>query len=60
MTVYISEMADSSIRVYTRCQVKATDYYTARTAIIISVKEALDRAGIDIPFPQLVIHQSDK
>ena len=60
VTVYISEMADSSIRVYTRCQVKATDYYTARTEIIISVKEALDRAGIDIPFPQLVIHQSDK
>lgn len=60
ITVYISEMADSSIRIYTRCQVKAADYFTARTDIIIVVKETLDRAGIDIPFPQLVVHQSEK
>ena len=60
ITVYISEMADSSIRIYTRCQVKAADYFTARTDIIIAVKETLDRAGIDIPFPQLVVHQSEK
>lgn len=60
ITVYISEMADSSIRIYTRCQVKAADYFRARTDIIIAVKETLDRAGIDIPFPQLVVHQSEK
>ena len=60
ITVYIYEMADSSIRIYTRCQVKAADYFTARTDIIIAVKETLDRAGIDIPFPQLVVHQSEK
>lgn len=60
ITVYISEMADSSIRIYTRCQVKAADYFTDRTDIIIAVKETLDRAGIDIPFPQLVVHQSEK
>ena len=60
ITVYISEMADSSIRIYTRCQVKAADYFTARTDIIIAVKETLDRAGLDIPFPQLVVHQSEK
>ena len=60
ITVYISEMADSSIRIYTRCLVKAADYFTARTDIIIAVKETLDRAGIDIPFPQLVVHQSEK
>lgn len=60
ITVYISEMADSSIRIYTRCQVKAADYFTARTDIIIAVKETLDCAGIDIPFPQLVVHQSEK
>ena len=60
ITVYISEMADSSIRIYTRCQVKAADYFTARTDIIIAVKETLDRVGIDIPFPQLVVHQSEK
>ena len=60
ITVYISEMADSSIRIYTRCQVKAADYFTARTDIIIAVKETLDHAGIDIPFPQLVVHQSEK
>jgi small conductance mechanosensitive channel len=57
-TIYISEMADSSIRIYTRSAVRASYYYEARSAIFTEIKEVLDKAGIDIPFPQLVIHQA--
>lgn len=56
--IYVSEMASSSIRIYTRISVKRDIYYEAQNALYIEIKKALDQANIDIPFPQLVIHQS--
>lgn len=57
LTVYVSGMADSSIKVYVRAPVERTKYFEAQNELYIEVKEAFDKAGIDIPFPQLVIHQ---
>lgn len=56
--IYVKEMAESSIRIYVRVNVKRSLYYDAQNTLYIEVKEALDKAGIDIPFPQIVIHQS--
>ncbi len=59
-TIYVSGMADSSIRIYVRAAVKRAKYYEAQNDLYIRVKEAFDAAGIDIPFPQLVVHQAEK
>lgn len=61
ITIYISEMAASSINIYARAPVERTKFYEAQNEIYIAVKAAFDQEGIDIPFPQLVIHtDSDK
>lgn len=60
MPIYVSGMADSSIRIYVRAQVERVKYYDAQNQLYIKVKKAFDKAGISIPFPQLVIHQGDK
>ncbi len=60
MPIYVSGMADSSIRIYVRAQVERVKYYDAQNQLYIKVKKAFDEAGISIPFPQLVIHQGDK
>ncbi len=57
LTVYVSGMADSSIRIYVRAPVERAKYFEAQNALYIKVKEAFDQAGIDIPFPQLVVHK---
>ncbi len=56
--IYVSGMAESSIRIYVRVQVERTKYYEAQNHLYIKVKEAFDKAGIEIPFPQLVVHQA--
>jgi small conductance mechanosensitive channel len=58
LAVYVSEMAESSIRIYVRASVDRTQYYEALNAMYIEVKENFDAAGIDIPYPQLVVHQA--
>lgn len=57
LPIYVKALADSSITIYIRAEVARSDYFTAMNALYIAVKEALDGAGIDIPFPQVVVHQ---
>lgn len=58
VTLHISEMADYSIRIYTRCEVNTSEYFAARTDIFIKIKEAFDRVGIEMPYPQVVVHHT--
>ena len=41
-----------------RAQVERTKYFDAQNELYIKVKEAFDKAGIDIPFPQVVVHRA--
>lgn len=59
LVVYVSGMADSSIRIYVRASVDRTKYFEAQNELYIKVKEAFDKAGIDIPYPQLVVHKGN-
>jgi small conductance mechanosensitive channel len=52
--VNVSELADSSINFFTRGWVKKEDYWTVKFAVLEQTKEALDAAGIDIPYPHSV------
>ncbi|EGM71327.1 mechanosensitive ion channel family protein [Shewanella sp. HN-41] len=55
-TVGLSELANSSINFVVRPWVKTADYWIARFEILEQIKNALDAANIEIPFPQMDIH----
>ena len=54
IAVNLSELGDSSINFFTRGWVKKEDYWTVKFDVMEQVKEALDAAGIDIPYPHRV------
>lgn len=53
-TVNVSELADSSINFAVRPWSTADDYWDVYFGITEAVKEALDAAGIEIPYPHQV------
>jgi len=52
----VGELADSSVNIIVRVWVNAPDYWGVKFELTKSFKEAFDREGIDIPFPQTVVH----
>lgn len=52
--VVLSELADSSLNFLLLIWVKIDDYYPVKAAVLEKGKEALDAAGIEIPFPHQV------
>lgn len=57
--IYIKELGDSAITIYARPEVDRAAYYQAMNDLYVEVKAALDAAGIDIPYPQLVVHKGN-
>jgi len=58
-TVNVSELADSSINFAVRPWSTVDDYWDVYFGITENVKEALDAAGIEIPYPhQVEIHKN--
>jgi small conductance mechanosensitive channel len=55
-TVEVVEMADSSVNLVVRPWCKTADYWGVFFSVNRAVKEALDQAGIEIPFPQRDVH----
>ncbi|MEN8006890.1 MAG: mechanosensitive ion channel domain-containing protein [Candidatus Krumholzibacteriota bacterium] len=55
-TIAVSELADSSVNIIFRPWVNSADYWGVYLDMHKNVKEAFDAAGIDIPFPQTVVH----
>ena len=56
--IVVSELADSSVNITTRVWVNAADYWGVHNDMQKKTKEAFDAAGIDIPFPQTVVHMN--
>ena len=52
--VTVLELADSSVNFATRPWCKTEDYWTVYFDVTEQVKEALDSAGIEIPYPHQV------
>lgn len=57
-TVATAALADSQITVNVRPWVRSPDYWNVYAATLKTVKEALGREGIEIPFPQVVVHSA--
>ena len=55
---YVMSFGDSAINLSARCILPAADWLKNASDIRIKLKKALDGAGIEIPFPQRVIHQA--
>ncbi|WP_417840671.1 mechanosensitive ion channel family protein [Terasakiella sp.] len=52
----VGELADSSVNIIVRVWVNSSDYWGVRWGLTKSIKEAFDKNGISIPFPQQVVH----
>ncbi len=55
-TVAVAELADSSVNLVFRPWAKTADYWAVRFDLTENIKNALDEAGISIPFPQQDVH----
>lgn len=54
--VFVSELADCSVNMGIRFWVKSEDYWAAKWRMTENVKLELDKAGIEIPFPQMDVN----
>jgi len=54
--VYVANLADSAVELSLRFWAKNEDFWEAHFAVMETLKIEFDKAGIEIPFPQRVIH----
>jgi len=52
---YVTDFGDSAIMVSCRCWLPADDWMLRTSNLRIAIKEALDGAGIEMPYPQRVV-----
>lgn len=54
-SVYVDELADSSVNIKVRIWAPATEWWDVRTDLLWKIKVELSKNGIEMPFPQQVI-----
>jgi len=54
--VALAELADSSINIVVRPWVKRENYWELRSDLMFDIKERFEANGIEIPYPQQVVH----
>ena len=54
--ILVMELADSSVNFAVRPWVLASDYWVVRSELLESIKNDLEAAGCEIPFPQRDVH----
>lgn len=58
-TIRLSKCADSSLDFTVRVWCKNSDYWDVYFDLTEAIKNALDQAGVEIPYPQLDVHIRD-
>ena len=53
--VFVEDLGDSAVVLSVRFWAPSSHWFQARMELLRRIKEALDAAGIEIPFPQLVV-----
>lgn len=56
LQVLVTDLGDSSVNLAVRFWTQAGDYWPSKFDMVRAVKERLDAEGIEIPFPQRVVH----
>ena len=59
LQVFVEELASSSVDLGACGYVNGPDYLSARRYVMENIKLQFDAAGIEIPFPQVVVHQAE-
>ena len=54
--IAVAELADSSVNFTVRMWCNSGDYWGLKFDMTKAMKEAFDKDGISIPFPQQVVH----
>ena len=54
--VAVNSLGDSSVNLVIRAWAKKEDFWDTKFTIQKQLKEAMDKAGIEIPFPQRTVH----
>ena len=60
MVAFVSSLDDTAVTMGCRCWVPTGDYWPARWSITEKIKLAFDAHGIEIPFPQIVVHRGEQ
>ncbi len=58
--IRLAKHGSSSLNFYVRVWVNSVDYWEVYHTLMEDIKEALDKAGIEIPYPQLVLKQESE
>lgn len=56
--VYVMSFGDSAINLSCRCWLPGDSWLMRTTTLRVAIKTALDNGGIEIPFPQRVVHMA--
>ena len=59
INVFVHELADSAVVLGIRAWVKNEEYWETRWRLLEEIKILLDENGIDIPYPQMVVHMKE-
>lgn len=55
-SIFVGELADSSVNIFCRPWVKTADYWTVYWDLLSQAKDQFDAQGISIPYPQRDVH----
>ncbi len=58
--VFVDELGDSSVVLRVRGFVTPANYFAAKWSLNEEIKKAFDKNGVEIPFPQLDVHVSNR
>ena len=58
--VVVTELADSSVNLQLRAWANTENYWGVRGDLTKAIMESLQKAGIEIPFPQLDVHMRNE
>ncbi len=57
--VVVDELAESCVKLLVRCWFQNEDFWDGKWRLTEECKYALDRAGVEIPYPQMDVHVRD-
>lgn len=60
ITVFVDSLGDSAVVIGARGWVDKDAYWTTKWRLLENIKLTLDENGIEIPFPQVVVHTKEK
>ncbi len=53
--VFVDNLGDSAVNIIVRIWGPATEWFGIKTELLLKIKKAIEKEGIEIPFPQRVV-----